>query len=116
MSNGSDIISMVGQQQDLSRFRRKNWTGSFEEYLDIVRKQPEVTRSAYERVYDMILSYGIDSYEESREKRVRYRFFDDPDDDGKDAVFGLDGPLRTLVNVSKVLISSHCRNFVGNGY
>ena len=39
--------------------------------------------------------------ESGREKRVHYRFFDDPDNDGRDAVFGLDRPLHHLVNAFK---------------
>ena len=57
-----------------------------------------MTRTAYQRLYDMILSYGVDVTEKGREKHFHYRFFDDPDNDGKDAVFGLDGPLHHLVN------------------
>ena len=60
-----------------------------------------MTRTAYQRLYDMILSYGVDVTEAGREKRVHYRFFDDPDNDGRDAVFGLDGPLHHLVNALK---------------
>lgn len=101
MADGRTIISLVAQRQDLDQFRRKTWQGTFEQYLDLVHKNPLVTRNAYERVYDMILSYGVDSYEENREKRVRYRFFQDPDDDGKDAVFGLEVPLRNFVNALK---------------
>ena len=101
MNNGREIISLVAQRQDLDQFRRKNWEGTFEEYLDLVRAEPRVTRNAFERVYDMILSYGTETYEEFREKRVRYRFFSDPDDHGRDAVFGLDGPLWMLVNAFK---------------
>ncbi len=101
MNHGREIISLVAQRQDLEQFRRKNWEGTFEEYLDIVRSEPRSTRNAFERIYDMVLSYGTDTYEEAREKRVRYRFFSDPDDNGKDAVFGLDGPLWTLVNAFK---------------
>jgi len=101
MSDGSSIISMIAERQDINQFRKKNWVGTFEEYLDIVRTDPKVTRTAYERVYDMILSYGAETYEENREKRVRYRFFDDPMEDGKDAVFGLEEPLRNLVNAFK---------------
>ena len=41
-----------------------------------------MTRNAFERVYDMILSYGTETYEVAREKRVHYNFFDDPDNDG----------------------------------
>ena len=93
MKSGREIISLVAERQDCEQFRKKNWVGTFEEYLDIVRQHPEVTRNAFERVYDMIMSYGTETYEENREKRVHYRFFDDPDNDGRDAVFGLDEPL-----------------------
>ena len=101
MSDGRDIIALVAQRQDCEQFRRKNWVGTFAEYLDIVREHPEVTRTAYQRLYDMILSYGVDVTESGREKHVHYRFFDDPDNDGRDAVFGLDGPLHHLVNALK---------------
>ncbi len=101
MISGREIISLVAERQDLDQFRRKNWEGSFEQYLDVVRDNPRVTRNAFERVYDMIMSYGTDTYEEFREKRVRYRFFSDPDDHGRDAVFGLDAPLWSLVNAFK---------------
>ena len=101
MSHASDIISLVAQQQDRDQFRRKNWVGGFEEYLDFVRKNPKVTRTAYQRLYDMILSYGVDVEKKGREKEYRYRFFDDPDHDGRDAVYGLRGPLHKLVNSLK---------------
>jgi serine protein kinase len=101
MSDGREIIALVAQRQDCDQFRRKNWVGSFAEYLDIVREHPEVTRTAYQRIYDMILSYGTDVTESNREKQTHYRFFSDPDNDGRDAVYGLDGALNHLVNVLK---------------
>src|SRR4051812_37155606 len=101
MFDGRSIISLVAERQDLEQFRKKTWTGGFEEYLDLVRQHPEITRNAFQRVYDMILSYGTTVYEECREKRLHYRFFDDPDDDGADAVFGLDDSLGALVNAFK---------------
>jgi serine protein kinase len=102
MSLGRDIISLVAQRQDLEQFRRKNWLGTFEEYLDLVRQKPETTRNAFERVYDMIMAAGTTVYEETRGiKRVHYKFFDDPDNEGRDAVFGLDEPLEALVNALK---------------
>ena len=101
MNNGREIISLVAERQDLDQFRRKNWEGTFEQYLDVVRAEPRVTRNAFERVYDMLMSYGTEDYEEFREKRVRYRFFSDPDDHGRDAVYGLDGSLWSLVNAFK---------------
>jgi serine protein kinase len=101
MTSGRSIIEIVAERQDLDQFRKKNWEGSFEEYLDLVRGEPKATRNAFERVYDMILSYGTDTYEEGREKRVRYRFFQDPEGSGSDAVFGLDEHLAVLVNAFK---------------
>ena len=99
--HGRNIISLVGGRQDLDQFRRKNWTGTFEQYIDIVRDNPSVARNAFQRIYDMVLSYGTTEYQECREKRVHYHFFDDPDNDGADAVFGLDSTIELLVNAFK---------------
>ena len=49
----------------------------------------------------MILSYGITPVEGSKEGLIRYRFFDDPDNDGRDAIFGLTRALMEIVNVFK---------------
>jgi len=101
MIKGSEIISLVSEQQDRDKFHRKHWVGTFEQYLDIVRKDPQVTRTAFQRIYDMILSYGSDEVQKGRGKEHHYYFFDDPDNDGRDAVFGLRGPLHKLVNALK---------------
>ena len=101
MSDGRDIIALVAQRQDCEQFRRKNWVGTFAEYLDIVREHPEVTRTAYQRLYDLILSFGVETTESGREKHVHYPFFDDPENGGKDAVFGLDSALHHFVNALK---------------
>ena len=85
MMRGQEICSLVAERQDPNRFRRENWEGSFQEYLDVVRENPRVTRNAFERIYDMILSYGAETYDESRENRTHYRFFEDPLDGGLDA-------------------------------
>ncbi|HUS39442.1 MAG: serine protein kinase [Pirellulales bacterium] len=101
MAGGREILSLVAQRQDLEQFRKKNWEGTFEEYLDIVRQNPSATRNAFQRIYDMVMSYGVEIDDESRERRVRYRFFSDPDEDGRDAVYGLDQALVSLVNAFK---------------
>src|SRR5207244_12201462 len=99
MSHGREIISLVAQRQDLEQFRKKNWIGTFEEYLDLVRQKPETTRNAFERVYDMIMAAGTTVYEESRDmRRVHYKFLDDPEDEGRDAGFGRREPVEPLVN------------------
>ena len=62
MSVGKTLLSLVAESQNLSQFRELHWEGTFAEYLDIVREHPKVTRAAFERIYDMILSYGIETY------------------------------------------------------
>ncbi|QDU95498.1 PrkA family serine protein kinase [Lignipirellula cremea] len=100
--SGVNIINLISQQQDLEQFRKKNWEGSFAEYLDLVRADPLTTRNAFQRVYDMILSYGSEVYEPTRgERRTHFRFFSDPFEDGRDAVFGLDESLEQFVNALK---------------
>jgi serine protein kinase len=55
----------------------------------------------------MIMSYGVDTYEVSREKRIHYRFFDDPEEEGRDAIFGLDQALEQLVHAFKSAASGY---------
>ena len=100
--SGREIISLISQRQDQEQFLKKNWEGSFEEYLDVVRTQPRVTRNAFQRVYDMILAAGVESYEIGRhETRTRYKFFSDPFENGQDAIFGLEDSLGAFVNALK---------------
>ncbi|MEJ2263102.1 MAG: hypothetical protein P8X95_06630 [Anaerolineales bacterium] len=99
MSEQQSILAKVEQLQDLEGYRDLHWEGSFEEYLEIVRKDPKVTRSAYQRLYDMLVSYGYEEYTRNREALIHYSFFDDPFDEGKDAVFGLDKPLMDLARI-----------------
>ena len=94
-------VASIAELQNIDEYRELHWEGSFDDYLDIVKKQPGVTRSAYQRIYDMIESYGREEYIDSRKKLVRYPFFRDEANEGKDAVYGLDIPLMRLVNVFK---------------
>jgi serine protein kinase len=97
----SSMVSQIGALQDYDLYRELTWEGSFEDYLNIVREKPQITRNAYQRAYDMIIRYGTEEYTDSKKKLVRYNFFRDEIDNGKDAVFGLDIPLMRLVNVLK---------------
>ncbi len=100
MSTGQSLLHGISARQDSQKFRQENWQGSYAEYLDNVKQHPQLTRTAYQRVYDMIMADGSYPIEGSRDM-VRYRFFDDPHEGGKDAIFGLTRPLMELVNVFK---------------
>jgi serine protein kinase len=98
MSTGKSILNAIRQQLNLSDYRKKHWEGSFDEYLDIVRDHPEVTRFSYQRLYDMILSHGTEDVYENKEKVTRYKFFTEFAALHGDAIYGLDRPLMHLVN------------------
>ncbi|GMA50198.1 hypothetical protein GCM10025857_15550 [Alicyclobacillus contaminans] len=75
----------------LSAFRAEEealrWEGTFADYLQIVRDNPAVAKTAHARIYDMIASAGIETDEEGRR---HYKFFEKE-------IFGLDSALERLV-------------------
>src|SRR5437588_4151834 len=97
----SSMVEKIAALQDFALYRDLSWEGTFEDYLQIVRERPQVTRNAFQRVYDMIISYGTEEYIDNKKKLVRYNFFKDEIDGGQDAIYGLDIPLMRLVHVLK---------------
>src|SRR5438552_3863398 len=101
MPESSNLLKMVTSRLDQEKFRQQHWEGTFNEYLDIVSKNPRVSRNAFQRVFDMILGYGFEKYTLFKADIVKYNFFNDPIDSGADAVFGLDKALERLVDIFK---------------
>ncbi len=101
MSKREQILSIVDRHLDRERFRQQHWDGSFYDYLDMVIENPRLARNAFQRVYDMILSFGTRRYTYLKQDYVHYKFFDDPIDNGADAIYGLDGALMRLVDCFK---------------
>ncbi len=97
--DAASIIKEVTKDGFAKHYDELHWEGSFEDYLNMVVERPQIARTAFQRVADMILSYGSDTYTEYKKKITRYKFFEDPIDNGKDAVFGLDVHIQKLVNV-----------------
>jgi serine protein kinase len=97
----TSVLSLIHQWQSSSHFRELNWEGSFEEYLEAVQQNPRVTRTAFQRVYDMILACGKEEYFEYKRKITRYSFFKDLPNNGRDAVYGLDIHLSKMVDIFK---------------
>src|SRR3982751_4092892 len=95
------LIAIVDRKLDVSHFREQHWEGTFWEYLDIVVENPSVASNAFQRVFDMILSYGKESFTQFKNELTRYTFFSDPIGQGADAIYGLDRPLMTLVDFFK---------------
>jgi serine protein kinase len=101
MTPGQDLIAKLANRLNTAEYQKTHWNGTFSEYLDVVRTTPKVARTAYQRLYDMILSFGTEEVTVHKESLTRYRFFDDPVEAGADAVFGLDKPLINLVHFFK---------------
>ncbi|MDX2114801.1 MAG: serine protein kinase [Planctomycetota bacterium] len=98
-ATGQDLVSVISGALDRQRFHEQHWEGSFDEYLAIVAQRPEVVRNAFQRIYDMILSFGSERYRLFKKDLIRYHFFSDPIDKGTDGIFGLDEQLMQLVDV-----------------
>jgi serine protein kinase len=101
MATATAILDTLRRQLDLTDFQKLNWEGSFADYLEVVLKTPGVTRTAFQRLYDMILSHGTDEVYENKEKQQRYKFFTEFAAKHGDGIYGLDRSLNSLVNTFK---------------
>ncbi len=101
MASKFDLQSLVTNWESSSSLAKEHWSGTFGEYLDLVKANPTITRNAYQRMYDMIVEPGMETYTDFKKEVTRYKFFDDIGNNGKDAVFGLDVQLMKLVNILK---------------
>src|SRR3979411_1315916 len=100
-SGDASLVSRIASLLDKTSFKELHWDGSVEDYLKLIRENPRITRTAFQRMYDMILSHGKTEYIDNKKRLIRYHFFHDEPNGGRDAVYGLDVPLMKLVNVFK---------------
>ena len=91
----ASMVQRIAAMQDYERYRDLAWEGSFEEYLGVIRERPQVTRNAFQRVYDMVISYGTEEYIDNKKKLVRYNFFRDEIEVVLERTF----PVQLLVGV-----------------
>jgi serine protein kinase len=102
MPNKSNpLLSIIDRRLDTAHYRDQHWEGSFSDYLDVAIENPAVARNAFQRVYDMVLSYGSESFTQFKQEYTRYKFFGDPIENGADAIYGLERPLMQLVDFFK---------------
>ena len=86
--------------KDRSERQKEQWEGSFLDYLELVKKQPDLADFAHKRMYDMMTAKGVgqlDLEADPRAKRVFgdrtvpvYGFF-------KDEFFGMERTLDKIV-------------------
>lgn len=68
MASKFDLQSLVANWQNSSTHAKEHWSGTFEEYLDLVKQNPKITRNAYQRMYDMIVEEGTETYIDFKKK------------------------------------------------
>jgi serine protein kinase len=100
-NKSSSLVSIIDRKLDVSRFREQHWDGTLWDYLDLVMENPTVCRNAFQRVYDMVLTYGSEQITQFKQEYISYKFFGDPVDHGADAIYGLERPLVQLVDFFK---------------
>src|SRR5262245_48290272 len=101
MAAAAAILDTLRSQLDISDYKKLHWEGSFADYLDTVLKAPGVTRTAYQRLYDMILGHGVEEVYENKDKLTRFKFFAEFAAKQGDGIYGLDRPLMQLINTFK---------------
>lgn len=103
-SNGAlkqRVNQIIDDAIDQEAFQELHWEGTFEEYLDLLEDNPLCARTSFQRLWDMITSYGVEEIERDGETIKHYRFFSDPVNDGENAIFGLKKSLEEFVNAIK---------------
>lgn len=99
-------IDEIGFNQEI--YKELNWTGGFEEYVEIVKKNPLVSASAFKRLYEAIMEYGTEEYVDFKKRITKYKAFTNPTianslkDIGvaeDDTVFGLDLPIMRIMSI-----------------
>jgi len=85
MSNW-DILKQAEEHRQLGD--KLHWEGTFKDYLDIVAKSPRVSDLAHARMFDMIVSAGVEDPGEGQPKT--YKFFEGE-------LFGMERTIQHLV-------------------
>ncbi|WP_077858681.1 PrkA family serine protein kinase [Clostridium sp. BL-8] len=91
-------------ETDREKYSTQKFEGSFLDYLDIVKENPEVVKLAHKRIYDMIMSKGVEELKADENPKIRkiygndlirkYGFF-------KDDFYGIDKVIMKLVSYFK---------------
>lgn len=99
----SNRLSDLGNKFNRDRFKKLTQTMSFGDYYDMVNRRPQYAYSAYQRLYNMIMSFGIEKYDRYRKTITHYKFFDDE----QIPIYGLENTLELLVKHIKGAANWH---------
>lgn len=76
-----------------------------QEFVQELIDDPKIGRSSHQYLLDAIEYYGTRTVFERGEEKERYKFFDDPANDGEHAVLGNTGVLNRFVEDLRVIVN-----------
>lgn len=72
-----------------------HWEGTFRDYFELVSAKPAIAQLSHARVCEMILSHGVERFNEgARDETARYNFF-------SKELYGIEEPIAKLVEYFK---------------
>ncbi len=98
-NDGDTFLDQISGEFKEAQAKDKYMETGFSDYLELIREDPKIVRNSYQRLFDMVRSYGKTTVEEGGEEVPRYEFFDDPFGGGEDAVYGINGSLKDFVDI-----------------
>ena len=57
--DANKIFQLIGKSDFTKEYAELHWVGDYKTYLNMVMKKPEIARSAFQRLYDMVAGYGF---------------------------------------------------------
>ncbi len=82
---------------------------TIEKFIGEIVENPKIARNAHQYLLDAIEYFGTREIFEEGEEKERYRFFDDPANDGEHAVLGNTDVLNDFVTDLRVIVNSEER-------
>jgi serine protein kinase len=97
-SQRHDFAALI--EKDRQQRQKREWQGTFLEYLELVKANPRLADLAHKRIYDMIVDRGVSELDRESDPRAKrlfgeqsvrvYNFF-------KDEFFGMERTLERIV-------------------
>jgi serine protein kinase len=101
-------------QEDRDQRQQQHWQGTFLEYLELVKADPGLAKSAHRRLHDMIIDAGVSELNPENDPRVQRIYGDEPIkvySFFKDEFFGMERTLDKIVRYfhSAAMGGEECR-------
>jgi serine protein kinase len=101
-------------QEDREQRQQQQWQGSFLEYLELVKADPGLAKSAHRRLHDMIIDVGVSELNPENDPRLERIYGDEPIKVYgffKDEFFGMERTLDKIVRYfhSAAMGGEECR-------